>query len=131
MVQSPNLDPVLSWLKSQSQEMLELAKQWSAINSYSYHLEGLESQRRALKEVFGTLGELTEVVLPPFKKVDPDTGILKEQPLGKALSIRKRPEAKFQILFSGHMDTVFGPEHPFQDVSLLQNGCIINHRLWI
>jgi glutamate carboxypeptidase len=37
-------------------------------------------------------------------------------PLGKALSIRKRPTAPTQVFLCIHMDTVYGTEHPFQTV---------------
>src|SRR5690606_36982142 len=33
--------------------------------------------------------------------------------------IKVRPEAPIQLLLSGHYDTVYGPEHPFQTCELL------------
>tara|TARA_B100001179_G_C18563758_1_gene391817 strand:- start:387 stop:1382 length:996 start_codon:yes stop_codon:yes gene_type:complete len=35
-------------------------------------------------------------------------------PVGQALRVRKRPDAPFQVFLGGHMDTVFGKDHPFQ-----------------
>ena len=33
---------------------------------------------------------------------------------GRNLHLKVRPEAPVQLLFTGHMDTVFGADHPFQ-----------------
>lgn len=37
----------------------------------------------------------------------------------RALRLRFRPQAPRQILFSGHYDTVYGAEHPFQTCTML------------
>ena len=39
-----------------------------------------------------------------------------EQPLGEALSIRKRPDAPRRVFLGIHADTVYGPDDPFQQV---------------
>lgn len=104
----------LDWIASQQGAMLELTKSWSAINSGSTHLEGLERMMQALKRAFAALGgEMAEVSLEPRLVVD-SKGIPQEKPLGKALHIRKHEQAPLKILFVGHMDTVFGKDHPFQ-----------------
>jgi len=33
-----------------------------------------------------------------------------------------RPQAPLQLLFTGHYDTVFGADHPFQALRFLDNG---------
>ena len=33
---------------------------------------------------------------------------------GRNLHLTVRPDAPVQLLFTGHMDTVFGADHPFQ-----------------
>ncbi len=40
-----------------------------------------------------------------------------DRPLGRVLSIRKRPDAARRVLLVIHTDTVFGPDHPFQTVT--------------
>lgn len=120
--QSAEVEAVLNWIRSQADTMLDLAKSWSEINSYSFHLEGLHRQAEALKIEFSSLGQVEEITLPPFERMDPESRLWVHTPLGKALRIRKRPEAKLQLLLSGHMDTVFGPDHDFQTVRLQENG---------
>lgn len=106
--------PYLQWIDTQYQAMVELLLNWSAINSGSHHLAGLNHMRQALITTFGTLGgTLEEITLEPMPMVD-SSGELVEIPLGKALRISKRPQARHQVLLGGHMDTVFAADHPFQ-----------------
>ena len=35
-----------------------------------------------------------------------------------------RPEAPVQLLLTGHMDTVFGADHPFQEVFWREEGVL-------
>ena len=35
-----------------------------------------------------------------------------------------RPEAPLQLLLTGHMDTVFGADHPFQALHWLEDGVL-------
>jgi glutamate carboxypeptidase len=46
-------------------------------------------------------------------------------PLGKAVSIVKRPDAPFHVLLNIHYDTVFGPEHPFQETTLVDDDTLV------
>jgi glutamate carboxypeptidase len=43
-------------------------------------------------------------------------GALRPVEYGANLHLKVRPEAPVQLLFTGHMDTVFGHDHPFQAV---------------
>jgi len=114
--------PHLDWIKSQHGEMVELTDAWARINSGSTNLSGLAAMRTALAEKFASLGgEMEEIALPPRLVVN-ERGIPVEEALGKALVIRKRPQAKLQVLLAGHMDTVFGPQHPFQTTAMLEGG---------
>ncbi len=106
--------PYLSRIREQEREMIQLTFDWSAINSGSYHTEGLARMIEALDERFHWLGGQSERLdLPPMASVNA-RGEIEEIALGQALRIRKRPEAKLQIFLGGHMDTVFGRDHPFQ-----------------
>lgn len=97
---------------------------WAEINSGSYHLAGLDRFLAALQAAFAPLGGMQEVItLDPFIRMNRD-GVAEAVPLGKALRIRKRPDAPIKILLVGHMDTVFGADHPFQQVRALENGIL-------
>lgn len=111
--------PYLNWIDSQEQHMIHTVEQWSRINSGSYHLEGLERMCKALSDHFHWLQGKQEILsLPPLKSVD-SRGEEVEIPVGKALRIRKRPSAPIQVFLCGHMDTVFGKDHPFQEPKYL------------
>lgn len=110
----PAIRASLDWIASQQASMETLTEQWAAINSGSYNLAGLRSMRAALAAAFLTLGGEAEVLkLAPLKQINA-RGESVDIPMAEALSIRKRPEAKLQVLLVGHMDTVYGPEHAFQ-----------------
>lgn len=104
----------LQWIDGQHETMVELLLHWSAINSGSHHLAGLDRMRQALMDAFGSLGgDMEEISLEPTEAVNPK-GEVSQVPLGKALCIVKRPQARYRVFLGGHMDTVFGPDHPFQ-----------------
>ena len=105
---------VLDWVAAQSGAMVALTERWSAINSGSYHIEGLRRMRAALAEAFAPLGGVAEVLpLAPITQINAK-GEAVSIPMAEALTIRKRPHAPLQVLLVGHMDTVYGADHPFQ-----------------
>jgi glutamate carboxypeptidase len=94
--------------------MLDQVQAWAAVNSGSRNLEGLDRMARLLAEAFSPLPGLLDLREPtPVEAIGPD-GRLSPVPHGANLHLRVRPEAPVQLLFTGHMDTVFGPDHPFQ-----------------
>ena len=107
--------PHLGWIATQSQHMIFLTEAWSRINSGSYNVEGLRRMRAALADNFLWLGGQMDVLpVPALAQIDAK-GNEQLIPMAEALSIRKRPEAKLQVLLVGHMDTVYGIDHPFQE----------------
>jgi glutamate carboxypeptidase len=44
---------------------------------------------------------------------------------GRNLHLTVRPDAPVQLLFTGHMDTVFAADHPFQDVFWREEGTVL------
>jgi glutamate carboxypeptidase len=109
--------PVLQWIESQEDSMIQLTKKWVHINSWSDNNNGLACMLDALVEDFASLkGTIQAHTLPNYRVLE-KSGTHKEKSLGKALSIKKKGQAPFQILFAGHMDTVYPPQHSFQDVT--------------
>ena len=47
-------------------------------------------------------------------ELEDSAGSAVREPLGKALLIRKRPEAPLRLLLCCHTDTVYPSDHPFQ-----------------
>lgn len=114
----------LDWIATQQQHMVFLTHAWASINSGSYHLEGIRRFRRALEDNFRWLDGAMEVIpLAPITQVDGQGNEMTIE-MAEALSICKRPEAPIQVLLAGHMDTVYGPEHPFQQLTLLDENTL-------
>jgi len=72
---------------------------WSYCNTGSHNPAGLAHFWAIMESAFSGLGVTTEWV--EFSK-------------SKALRLRNYREGKPQVLFLGHIDTVFPPDHPFQ-----------------
>ena len=95
-------------------ENVELLTRWSAINSGTYNLAGLERMLAELRGAFASLGAREELIdLPPAESVDSSGNIVCAQ-LGQALRLVKRPGAPRRVLLNIHYDTVYGVDHPFQ-----------------
>ena len=97
--------------------MLSLTEQWAAINSGTRNLTGLKAMADQLAERFGTLpGVLTMVAPEPVERVGADGRPVAIEH-GRHLHLSVRPDAPVQMLFTGHMDTVYPVDHPFQAVT--------------
>lgn len=104
--------------------MLDQVLAWSAINSGSRNLDGLERMAALLADAFAELpGDLELLDAPPVEAVDA-AGRPIEIAHGRHLHVTIRPEAPLQLLFTGHMDTVFAPDHPFQETRWLDDATI-------
>lgn len=101
-------------IKANQALMVEQLQQLCAINSGSTNLLGLKQIKQAIKHLFTPIAdEIQDLSFPPQAIINMQGQTL-EQNYGNALFIRKRPQLKRRILLSGHMDTVFGSDHPFQ-----------------
>ena len=107
----------LRWIDGQREPVTRLLRDWSAINSGSRNLPGLARMCDAIRAEFGSLGaEMRVLDLDPEQVID-SAGNVVASPLGRAISIVKRPTAPVRVLLNIHYDTVFGPDHPFQSVT--------------
>jgi glutamate carboxypeptidase len=90
----------------------------SRINSGSFNVDGVNAVADRLATLFAPLEGATErLTLAPFASTT-DRGELRERPIGRAVRIRKRPDAPLRVFLCGHLDTVFGADHPFQAVTV-------------
>jgi glutamate carboxypeptidase len=100
--------------KFDSAAMLAQVQAWSAVNTGTANLAGLASQAAMLAEAFAALpGEVALVDPAPVTAIAAD-GSAFDKPHGQHLVVRVRPQANRRILLTGHMDTVFPTDHPFQ-----------------
>jgi glutamate carboxypeptidase len=94
--------------------MLARTEQWVAINSGTRNLAGLARMADALADAFAVLpGTLALVDPEPVETVTAEGRI---EPIGhgRHLHLAVRPQAPVQLLLTGHMDTVYGADHAFQ-----------------
>ncbi|SEQ68766.1 hydrolase [Sphingobium sp. YR768] len=104
--------------------MLDQVQDWAAINSGSRNLDGLARMADRLADAFSILpGTLRLIDAAPVDSVLPDGRI---QPIahGRHLHISVRPDAPIRLLLTGHMDTVFPADHPFQQQTWLEPGVL-------
>lgn len=94
--------------------MLEQTERWSGINSGTGNLAGLARQAGELADAFAALpGEVTLREPAPVTAVAAD-GVEVEREHGRHFVLRVRPDAERRFLLTGHMDTVYPADHPFQ-----------------
>lgn len=97
-----------------SAAMLAQVQAWSAVNTGTANLAGLAEQAGMLAEAFAALPGAVALVDPaPVTAIAAD-GSAFDKPHGQHLVVRVRPQANRRILLTGHMDTVFPADHPFQ-----------------
>lgn len=104
--------------------MLEQVLQWSAVNSGSRNLAGLGSMATLLADAFSTLpGDMR---LRPAAEAISIAADGREDAiaLGNNILLTVRPDAPLQLLFTGHMDTVFPADSSFQQCH--RDGDLLN-----
>jgi len=107
-----------------AEPMLDQVLAWAAVNSGSRNLGGLERMADLLADAFASLPGLLRLENPaPVEAVDASGRTLKVQH-GRHLHLTVRPTARVQLLFTGHMDTVFGTDHAFQETRWLEDGVL-------
>lgn len=104
--------------------MLHQVEQWAAVNSGTGNLAGLNHVSGLLADAFAVLpGKIGLAEPDPVESVLPD-GTVRQVERGRHLLLTVRPDAPVQILLTGHMDTVFAADHPFQSLKWLENGVL-------
>jgi glutamate carboxypeptidase len=110
--------------RSAGEPMLAQVEAWAAVNSGSRNLDGLSRVAGMLADAFAGLpGALTLREPSPVDSVTPE-GRLVPLDHGANLHLAVRAEAPVQLLFTGHMDTVFAADHPFQTVFWRDRGVL-------
>ena len=102
--------------------ILARTEAWVAVNSGTRNLAGLANVAGMLADSFSALpGHLALVDPAPVETV---TGAGEVQVLehGRHLHLTVRPDAPVQLLLTGHMDTVYPADHPFQTGAWLEDG---------
>ena len=107
-----------------AEPMLMQVEAWAAVNSGSRNLVGLANIAAMLADAFAALpGTLSFVAATGVTVVTGD-GRINAQPHGDHLHLVVRPQARTQLLFTGHMDTVFAVDSAFQSLTLREPGIL-------
>lgn len=104
--------------------MLSQTQLWAAVNSGTRNIAGLARMADLLVDAFSILPGNIRLIDPvPVDSVAPDGRI---QPIdhGRHLHLSVRPDAPIRLLLTGHMDTVFPADHPFQEQRWLKPGVL-------
>lgn len=103
--------------------MLQQVEAWCAVNSGSRNLDGLDRMAALLADAFASLGEVRQVEPADASQMLPNGEIL---PLrhGRNLHLVVRPQAPTRLLLTGHYDTVFPADHPFQQLRWREPGVL-------
>ena len=110
--------------RAAAEPMLDQVLEWSAVNSGSRNLKGLKQMAGILADAFSALpGELKLIDPAPVQTVTA-AGETEALQHGQNIHVAVRPDAPVQLLFTGHMDTVYGPDHPFQQTQWLEQGIL-------
>jgi len=97
---------------------------WAGINSGSSHLAGLRRMADVLADALADFpGMVERIPLAPVAQVLAN-GDGVEVAQGEALRLTVRPEAALQVALTGHYDTVFGADSPFQSVTTRPDGAL-------
>ncbi|WP_265529126.1 hydrolase [Sphingomicrobium marinum] len=106
--------------------MFDRTREWAAINSGSRNLEGLAKVGEKLMEAVASLPCDATYRDPARVEAVDAAGKTFDIEHGRHIHVQVRPDAPLRLLFTGHMDTVFGVDHPFQEMKWLEEGKVLN-----
>jgi glutamate carboxypeptidase len=122
------LEPLLERLDGESEAMVARTEAWSAINSGSHELAGLQRMRGPLTDAFAALpGAVTVEPLPSSRRVRADGQVIDVEH-SPSIRVSVRPEAPIKVALTGHYDTVFPVAHPFQRPCATATCCAVPAR---
>ncbi|SFP24779.1 hydrolase [Qipengyuania nanhaisediminis] len=104
--------------------MLREVQDWAAINTGTANIDGLDKMAGVLADAFSALPGEVELVEPATVTAISADGREYEKPHGRHMVLRVRPEAGRRFVMTGHMDTVFPVDHPFQETVWLDDNTI-------
>ena len=99
--------------------MLDQVLAWSAINTGTRNFAGLTTQAELLAAAFANLPGAIRLEQPAEVVALDADGQEKRLDHGAHLILRVRPKAERRLLLTGHMDTVFAANDPFQHTAWL------------
>ena len=124
LVEKKAVASAIAGIAERHQDMVNLVEKWSAVNSGSRNLSGLQQMENLIAAAFEGLGaDIRFIELGESELVDAD-GNAVQVPNGRMISISKNPEANRKVLLTGHTDTVFPENSGFQQAKWLNDNTL-------
>lgn len=115
---------LVSDLAARQADMAALVQDWAQVNSGSRNLPGLAEMAQRLRASIAPIADVTDIHPPEPVSTLGDDGAQIAVPHGEILIARKRPALPRRIILTGHMDTVFGVNDPFQHCRMLDGDTL-------
>jgi glutamate carboxypeptidase len=115
----------LDWIEKQHEQMVSNLFHWANINSSTDNMLGLSQMFEALIPLCKRLKASIETIELPNRQILNNKGLVLEEPLGKALRMRKNTQQPLRLFFGGHMDTVYSASSSFQTAKWLDQKKIL------
>lgn len=113
---------LLCFISIRKQIMVKQLHEFCEINSGTENLLGLAVMHQTLNTAFKPIADKIETRQLPVITTINMAAETTTQKCGDVLFIRKRPQLKRRILLSGHMDTVYDAQHPFQTLTYINDN---------
>ncbi|MFV0623096.1 hydrolase [Sphingomonas sp. ac-8] len=110
--------------RARAAPMLANLERWVAVNSGTRNLAGLKQMARLLADAFAALPGGVALIKPDLVEAVAADGRLEPLDHGRHLLLTVRPQAPVQLMFAGHMDTVYPADHPFQTMRVRDDGML-------
>lgn len=104
--------------------MLHQVHAWASVNSGTRNLKGLAKMATLLSDAFASLPGDIALIEPESAEAVGIDGRVNLLDHGRHLHLVVRPSAPVQMLFTGHMDTVYPADHSFQTLTTRDDGTI-------
>ncbi len=115
---------VLDLVEARAGALVSRAIVWANLNSGSRNSLGLRAVLETLETEARRLPAVVERVATAPIVTIADDGRVVEEPTAPALKITARPEVDIQVVLTGHYDTVFPADSPFQTVTARPDGAL-------
>jgi glutamate carboxypeptidase len=109
------IEELIGRLQGRQEKIVSRIGEWAGVNSGTHHAAGVTRMAAMLySELEGIASKVALFALDDAEKVQED-GSVRRVSLGPGVRASQRLDAPVRILLNGHLDTVFAPEHPFQE----------------
>ncbi|OWY60769.1 acetylornithine deacetylase, partial [cyanobacterium TDX16] len=115
---------VLDHVAARETAIVGRAVEWANLNSGSRNASGLAHVLALLEAEARRLPAEVVRILTRASTTVADDGTVRTEAHADALKITARPDAPLQVVLTGHYDTVFPAESPFQTVTTRADGAL-------